>query len=166
MQDLTGLHFGHYEVLGLDSKKSTIYVKAWFCICDCGNYRSVWGNSLKDGSSKLCGCLKFGEDLTDKRFRKLIVLGLNKQISKPNRKYFDCKCDCGEIKLILINIKDLMDFNTDDVIYFLSRNTEDFSADDDKTLLHKDISSSLESKQIHDQIHYRTLFTKNIIRRF
>ncbi|MGD6818702.1 PIN domain-containing protein [Metabacillus sp. 84] len=63
----------------------------------------------------------------------------------------------------LINIEDLMTFNNDDRIYFLSRNTKDFSAEDNNNLLHKDISSSLGSKQIHDQIHYRILFTRTLL---
>ncbi|MCY9105897.1 PIN domain-containing protein [Bacillus atrophaeus] len=66
----------------------------------------------------------------------------------------------------LINIEDLMTFNADDSIYFLSRNTEDFSAEEDKSLLHKDIRSSLESKQIQDQINYRILFTKTLLEDF
>lgn len=66
----------------------------------------------------------------------------------------------------LINIEDLMAFNSDDSIYFLSRNTEDFSAEDDNNLIHKDIKSSLESKQIQDRIHYRIFFTKTLLEDF
>ncbi|MDM5296387.1 PIN domain-containing protein [Peribacillus simplex] len=66
----------------------------------------------------------------------------------------------------LINIKDLMTFNNDDVIYFISKNPRDFSAKEDKNLLHKDITLSLESKEINNQIHYRLLFTKTLLEDF
>ncbi|WKU25351.1 PIN domain-containing protein [Priestia megaterium] len=68
----------------------------------------------------------------------------------------------------LINIKDLMTFNDDDVIYFISRNPSDFSENEkeEKNLLHKDIKLSLEEKEIIDQIHYRLLFTKTLLEDF
>ncbi|RKL65079.1 hypothetical protein CR203_22695 [Salipaludibacillus neizhouensis] len=66
----------------------------------------------------------------------------------------------------LINIQDLMTFNTDDAIYFISRNTSDFSEKEDRSLLHKDIKLSLELKEISNQIHYKLLFTKALLEDF
>ena len=68
----------------------------------------------------------------------------------------------------LINIKDLMTFNDDDVIYFISRNPSDFSENkkEQRSLFHKDIKLSLEEKEIIHQIHYRLLFTKTLLEDF
>ncbi|MDZ5609136.1 hypothetical protein U2I54_19220 [Bacillus pseudomycoides] len=63
----------------------------------------------------------------------------------------------------LINIQDLISFNNDDQVYFISRNTEDFSEQGDKNQLHKDIELSLKNKKIDDRIHYRILFTKTLL---
>ncbi|MDR6124045.1 hypothetical protein QFZ87_003642 [Bacillus sp. SLBN-46] len=158
MKDLVGQRFGTWLVLGLDKDNSTTEVKKWFCKCDCGTKDSVWGNSLKSGASKSCGCanrlnlvgkkynlltvvsqetiegrtycwcrcdcgnpelhrvaanniqrdevkscgcLRIGEDLTGKRFGKLLVIGRDVEGSEPNRKRWFCKCDCGTEKSIL-----------------------------------------------------------------
>ncbi len=37
-------------------------------------------------------------DLSGKRFNKLVVIGETKNKSSVGGKYWDCKCDCGEIK--------------------------------------------------------------------
>jgi len=31
----------------------------WKCLCDCGNYKIVRSDSLKDGSTKSCSCLNY-----------------------------------------------------------------------------------------------------------
>ena len=42
------------------------------------------------------------EDLTGKRFGRLIVLDKNEEVSKQKgRTYWNCKCDCGNIKPIM-----------------------------------------------------------------
>lgn len=54
--DLTGLKFNKLQVLNLiDIIKEKSY---WLCKCDCGNYKSVRSDSLKNGSIKSCGCLR------------------------------------------------------------------------------------------------------------
>ena len=40
------------------------------------------------------------EDLTGKIFGRLTVIGLDQQKSTPKRKYWICKCECGNIKSI------------------------------------------------------------------
>lgn len=52
--DLTGRRFGKLVVKGrngsIDNKP------AWACVCDCGNTITVRGKSLREGSTKSCGC--------------------------------------------------------------------------------------------------------------
>lgn len=56
MKDLTGKRFGRWHVLGFDriDKHSNHY---WFCVCKCGNKKSVSGKNLLRGRSKSCGCM-------------------------------------------------------------------------------------------------------------
>lgn len=55
--ELTGNRYGMWTVLsfaGRNSNDQTI----WLCRCDCGTERSVVAQSLRDGSSESCGCVK------------------------------------------------------------------------------------------------------------
>lgn len=57
--DLAGRRFGRWLVLHrtdppLDWKHGRVW---WFCRCDCGTEKAVFGNSLRSGGSHSCGCL-------------------------------------------------------------------------------------------------------------
>lgn len=58
MEDLTGKKFGRLtvEVFAGRSRKGGHFI--WKCICDCGKSKIVLGQSLRDGNTKSCGCLK------------------------------------------------------------------------------------------------------------
>lgn len=113
-KDLTGMKFGRLTVLRLDEKQSTPSGKYWVCKCDCGNIKTVSGDSLKKpegakGSCKSCGCLKrelikerHTKDLTGQRFGRLVVI---KQVEKPEGRkqkgvYWLCQCDCGNTCIV------------------------------------------------------------------
>ena len=55
--DLTGMVFNRFTVICKDdnSKSKTKNIK-YICKCDCGNIKSVFGFSLKNGDTKSCGC--------------------------------------------------------------------------------------------------------------
>lgn len=60
-KDLNGMKFGRLTVLS----RTADYIEPsgrkrviWLCKCDCGNYISTQGSSLKSGSTKSCGCIK------------------------------------------------------------------------------------------------------------
>jgi hypothetical protein len=53
--DLTGMHFGHWTVVGRAEKRS-YGGTYWVCQCDCGNTSEVDGKDLKNGRSTNCGC--------------------------------------------------------------------------------------------------------------
>lgn len=61
--NLVGERFNYLIVIKLDTdrteKKRRSY---WICNCDCGNIKSVRGDSLIDESIKSCGCLKKKQD--------------------------------------------------------------------------------------------------------
>ena len=113
MKDITGQTFGKLTVINcagkLDGRRFF-----WNCKCECGKEVSVLGASLRNGNTKSCGCGKYdglkryNETQSElnkielgTRFGKLIViedLGFRKHIEGHNRRWYKCKCDCGNIK--------------------------------------------------------------------
>lgn len=62
--DLTGLRFGRLIVVREEEKDKFGHTK-WLCRCDCGQEKIIYGNSLRQGSTKSCGCLSI--EITVKR---------------------------------------------------------------------------------------------------
>ena len=54
---LYGRKFGKLKVIGENTDKDKSGHITWFCICDCGNFKSVRSGSLLGGLTKSCGCL-------------------------------------------------------------------------------------------------------------
>lgn len=105
--DLTGKVFGYWNVICKDQEKRGY----WKCKCKCGVEKSVSGKSLRNGSSKSCGCYqkelnskligKYVDNLIGKRFGRLVVIGRDLSRGRGRgRVYWFCKCDCGNIKSI------------------------------------------------------------------
>ena len=59
--DLTGKRFGRLVVVSMTSKRISNSV-VWKCLCDCGNTCEVNSNSLVQGLTHSCGCLKKEND--------------------------------------------------------------------------------------------------------
>ena len=58
--NIKGQRFGKWTALiRADSRNGNTY---WKCVCDCGNTKNVHLGSLRNGSSKSCGCVKEGEN--------------------------------------------------------------------------------------------------------
>lgn len=55
-EDLSGRRFGRLLVLWRDLASPNVNVH-WTCVCDCGNQKSICGQSMKNGRSASCGCL-------------------------------------------------------------------------------------------------------------
>lgn len=104
--DLTNQRFGNLLVLERDvSKKAS--AAYWICKCDCGNSKSIRGQSLRNGSVTHCGCQKtkrvyIDKDFLGKKFGRLTVI--DRDLSKPqgrgHESYWICQCDCGKQKSI------------------------------------------------------------------
>lgn len=97
----------------LKKKGSNIY---WICQCECGTVKSVLGTSLRNGSSKGCGCKRLqrtrealSEDLSGQEFGRLTVISLDLDTDKKGA-YWICQCECGTIKSI--NAKSLKQHKT------------------------------------------------------
>ncbi len=107
-EDLKGKKFGKLTVLFRAPdyiQPSGQHKRMWHCKCDCGNECDIRANDLKSGNTSSCGCFQqFSrgkssfEDLTGKRFGKLLVLRrLPDHITPSGQKQrmWYCKCDCG-----------------------------------------------------------------------
>lgn len=88
-QDLAGKRFGKLTALEYVPEK-----QKWKCICECGNitYKTT-GHLNADAVS--CGCIQ-KQDLTGKRFGKLIVL-CKSDNQRRRAIMWQCQCDCGNI---------------------------------------------------------------------
>lgn len=106
-EDLIGRRYGRLTVIGAFGKVRG--ERKWFCRCDCGTERTVYGKSLKSGITLSCGCFnrdnarKLGlaavEDLTDRRFGRLVVRV--RSGSRNGKALWTCKCDCGNEIIVL-----------------------------------------------------------------
>lgn len=54
--DLTGQRFGHLVVLGYAGYAHE--KTQWECLCDCGKKTIVYGQCLRNGETKSCGCAR------------------------------------------------------------------------------------------------------------
>lgn len=98
--DLTGQQFGYLTVI----KRVENVGKAtrWLCKCKCGKEKIVYGTNLRRGLTKSCGCYRKEklsqeklQDLTNQRFGRLIVVGLDHYDENNRQYYWKCQCDCG-----------------------------------------------------------------------
>ena len=98
-EDLTDKYFGKWHVIREASKEEKTNASNrvyWLCECECGIKKYVEGSNLKSGKSTSCGhCNHKFEDLTGKRFDKLVVLReatkdeiLNNTKSKTTNKHY------------------------------------------------------------------------------
>ena len=68
--DRTNQIYNKLTTLEIDEEKTRAHNHGiyWKCLCECGNYTSVLGTNLQNGSTKSCGCIKssYGEELIEK----------------------------------------------------------------------------------------------------
>lgn len=84
--DLTGKVFGNLTVVSQALERGNRNQIKWNCNCSCGNTHLVTGESLREGKSKSCGCLKW-EPTNKVKDRKRAILRVQySQILKRHRK--------------------------------------------------------------------------------
>lgn len=96
-EDLTGQRFGSLTVLyRMENRKNRTQ---WMCRCDCGKLHPVISLDLKQGKIKSCGCKQYtwvgGEDLTGRRFDRVVALYPTRKPHKGCSAQWHCRCDCG-----------------------------------------------------------------------
>lgn len=102
-----GEKFNRLTILELIATKGQ--ETSYKCLCDCGNITTVYGQNLKNGTTKSCGCLQkermsiIGSqninyaNLKGQRFGRLIALEpTSERVSENTRSViWRCICDCG-----------------------------------------------------------------------
>jgi hypothetical protein len=103
INDLKGARFGKLVVIefqGLNNHRKSL----WLCKCDCGNKKTVVGNSLSSGLVVSCGCYlseqtkkRFTKDIANQKFGKLTVIKRNGSTKEGKSKIalWLCLCECG-----------------------------------------------------------------------
>jgi hypothetical protein len=95
---LIGQTFGEWTVITQDKSRP----RYWICKCSCGTVKSVFDGSLKQGTSKSCGCKKSidtkkrhaenAESHIGEKHGKLTLLSC---YAKNDAYWYHCMCDCG-----------------------------------------------------------------------
>lgn len=88
-QNLAGKRFGKLTALEYVPEK-----QKWKCLCECGNITYKTTGHL-NANAVSCGCTQ-KQDLTGKRFGKLIVL-CKSENQRRRATMWRCQCDCGNI---------------------------------------------------------------------
>ena len=90
--------FGRWNVVGPRATRRGISI--WRCRCSCGTEKWIISQTLRNGSSRSCGCLlreeaakRFLKNLAGKKFGRLLVLDKRKSDRRIN--FWLCRCDCG-----------------------------------------------------------------------
>lgn len=91
LMDLTGKHFGEWEVIKYNNE-----THKWMCRCSCGKIAEVQSRLLRSGASKSCGHNTTGfKDLTGMTFGKWKVLYKSPlQLDKYSQTMWTCECQC------------------------------------------------------------------------
>lgn len=97
--DLTGQQFDYWHVDQFHGRSAS-GLALWDCTCKCGTKKVVYGNNLRRGGSKSCGCKPAEGWLIDQRSRRLgDWFPVEIDTYKPLR--WKCRCVCGKIKSVL-----------------------------------------------------------------
>lgn len=96
-EDHSGKTFGRLTVLERIENRNNLVM--WKCRCSCGNETVASSHDLKMGLKKSCGCLRREngrrQDITGKRFGKLVVLYCTQEHGNGGSVLWRCRCDCG-----------------------------------------------------------------------
>lgn len=105
-ENLVGQRFGRLTVI--EKAEDHIYPDGshrpqYKCKCDCGQEVIVMSNSLKNLSTKSCGCLQRETvskvntiNLIGQKFGRLKVIAKSEKRNKKGQVLWECICDCGK----------------------------------------------------------------------
>ncbi|MBO5897533.1 MAG: hypothetical protein J6R04_00815 [Clostridia bacterium] len=113
LEELTGQQFGRLTVIS----RADDYIEKnggkrvrWRCLCECGNIKIVRAQTLKNGLTKSCGCLKKEntslrcfKDIVGQHFGRWVVVKREQDYVSPSgyhRTQWLCKCSCGTERIV------------------------------------------------------------------
>ena len=93
---------GHITLLEKLETKDKHHAFLWKCSCVCGNDKIVPSSKVRCGRS--CGCInrktQDAKSLVGEIFGKLTAIERLDQTDKYRCRYYRCKCDCGNEKIV------------------------------------------------------------------
>lgn len=107
IKNLIGQKFNHLTVLKQEPSDGNGNAR-WLCECDCEDHtqKVVLGFALRNNTVKSCGCIKrlpgngSTQDLSNRRFGKLVTIEPTDERSGSGSVIWRCKCDCGNIAYV------------------------------------------------------------------
>ena len=101
--DLSGQIFGKLTVVARVEPRGSRSSGMWICRCRCGNTRILSSSELMHGRVKSCGLCSRAEDLTGRRYGRLLALEQAEPLfsSGQKRTQWLCLCDCGNTVVVL-----------------------------------------------------------------
>lgn len=94
--NLVGQRIGNLTVIGRvynPNNRNVLYG----CLCDCGEYTTVFASNLTRNHTTSCGCVKV-PNLIGRVFGKLTVVSKKEKTNSKDANIYLCKCDCGEMR--------------------------------------------------------------------
>ena len=97
--DLTGQKYNLLTVIkrAENIKSGNRSIVCWECLCDCGNKTIVRADALRNGTTKSCGCKKYGNRVINEignKYGKITVIE-RRGSDNDHKALWLCKCDCG-----------------------------------------------------------------------
>lgn len=102
-ENLLGLEFDRWTVIGLGAKRLGTRKSYWICECKCGNIKEVKSDILKNRQSRSCGCRKLEifkkncstpvKNKLHQEFGRLTVIAYAGK--KRGKHYWRARCKCG-----------------------------------------------------------------------
>lgn len=108
-EEMVGQHYGRWKVLNVvkNYKNKKTYCDC-ICLCDKHTRKMVYKNSLLNGDSTSCGCLRvklarerYGIDRTGERYGNLIIREMLYGYQN-GQTYCRCICDCGQESIVYV----------------------------------------------------------------
>lgn len=100
--DLVGVRFERLVVVEFVRLGGYGGGAVWRCRCDCGGETEASNSELRAGKRYSCGCYqkptRTAEDLSGRRFDRLLVLSLDRMTRKTS--FWRVRCDCGVEKSV------------------------------------------------------------------
>ena len=93
--EMVGRRYGRLVVMK-QGEKLYGHILTWVCRCDCGNFKTIRGDKLRNGESKSCGC--YMRESASERFTKHggrktklygVWQGMLNRVNNPNNERYD-----------------------------------------------------------------------------
>jgi len=97
LKDETGKTYNRLTVISINPNRSLLGAARWNCFCSCGKHVTVLGASLRNGSSKSCGCLRTETVTSHGKYKNKLYEVWRNMLERCNNKKILKYKDYGEV---------------------------------------------------------------------